>query len=325
MTSTVRPRIDLLQLHFFVAVVDAGSITKASRQCHIAQPALSKRVASLEEELGVQLLHRAAHGVEATDEGMVLYAASRRILRDIAGIADEVHSTGSNPMGEVRLACQDSLTRMISRALAKEVLTNLPQIRLAATAGQSMEIYQALGQGIVDLAVIVHDEELRNLTIDLLIEEEIFVVGSPDLFGDTRDEIDLAALARLPFVFPSSTTFATGQMVVNILGTDDAPINIVAMVDGDALKALIVDGLGCCVLPWSYMQPEIESGEIVYKRVAGKRLKRTIALCSSNERPRSSATRAVATLARRLIEEALASGTWKHARILEREPANEQP
>ena len=39
-------------------------------------------------------------------------------------------------------------------------------------------------------------------------------------------------------------------------------VNIVAMVDGDALKALIVDGLGCCVLPWSYMQPEIESGEM---------------------------------------------------------------
>lgn len=317
MTSTARPRIDLLQLHYFVAVVDAGSITKASRLCHIAQPALSKRVASLEEELGVQLLHRGAFGVEATDEGMVLYRTSKRILRDIAGIADELLSTGSNPKGEVRLACQDSLTRMISRGLATQVLTSFPQVRLAATAGQSRAIYQSLGQGIVDLAVLVHDEELQNLSIDLLVEEEIFVVGAPSLLEPGGAEIARDELAHKPFVFPSSTTFATGQMVVNILGEDNAHVDIVAMVDGDALKALIVDGLGCCVLPWSYMQPEIDSGQIVYKRIAEKKLTRTIALCSSSERPRSSATRVVAELARRLIEESIESGAWKHARIIE--------
>lgn len=316
MNKNARPRIDLLQLHYFVAVVDAGSITKASRLCHIAQPALSKRVASLEEELGVQLLHRGAFGVEATEEGMVLYRTSKRILRDIAGISDELLSTGSHPKGEVRLACQDSLTRMISRALAKQVLTTFPQVRLIATAGQSREIYQSLGQGIVDLAVLVHDEELHNLSIDLLIEEEIFVVGSPSLLGSSM-EITRAELAKKPFVFPSSTTFATGQMVVNILGQDDAPVEIRAMVDGDALKALIVDGLGCCVLPWSFMQPEIESGEIVYKRIAEKKLTRTIALCSSSERPRSSATRAVADLCRQLIEHAIETGAWKHARLIE--------
>ena len=317
MTGTTRPRIDLLQLHYFVAVVDAGSITKASRICHIAQPALSKRVASLEEELGVQLLHRGAFGVEATDEGMILYRTSKRILRDIAAISDEVRSTGQNPRGEVRLACQDSLTRMISRELAKQVLTTFPEVRLTATAGQTREIYQALGQGIVDLAVIVHDEELHNLSIDLLVEEEIFVVGAPSRLAGLGDELTRPDLARMPFVFPSSTTFATGQMVVNILGEDDAPVDIVAMVDGDALKALIVDSLGCCVLPWSYMQPEIDSGQIVYKRIAEKRMMRTIALCSSIGRPRTSATRAVAELARQVIEEALADGTWKHARIVE--------
>lgn len=320
MTQTARPRIDLLQLHYFVAVVDAGSITKASRLCHIAQPALSKRVASLEEELGVQLLHRGAFGVEATEEGMVLYRTSKRILRDIAGISDELMSTGSNPKGEVRLACQDSLTRMVSRGLAKEVLTVFPQVSLIATAGQSREIYQSLGQGIVDLAVLVHDEELQNLSIDLLVEEEIFVVGSPGLLGSTGGEITRAELAKKPFVFPSSTTFATGQMVVNILGQDNAPVEIVAMVDGDALKALIVDGLGCCVLPWSFMQPEIDSGQIVYKRIADKTMTRTIALCSSSERPRSSATRAVADLCRRLIEQSIESGAWKHARVIRTAP-----
>src|SRR6187551_723248 len=107
MDNSRRPRIDLLQLHYFVAVVDAGSITKASRMCHIAQPALSKRVASLEEELGVQLLHRGAFGVQATEEGMTLYRASQRVLRDVAALPDVLNSTSGNPKGSVRIGCQD--------------------------------------------------------------------------------------------------------------------------------------------------------------------------------------------------------------------------
>lgn len=316
MNSNRRPRIDLLQLHYFVAVVDAGSITKASRMCHIAQPALSKRVASLEEELGVQLLHRGAFGVQATDEGMVLYRASQRVLRDVAALPDVLHSTSGNPKGSVRIGCQDSLTRLISRPLAKQVLETYPEIKLAATAGQSMEMYRALGEGTIDLALLVYDEEVHNLAVQLLIEEEMFVVAAPTLFGGEGDTISREELIRLPFVFPSSTAFASGQMVVNLLGGVDAELNVVAMVDGDAFKALIADGLGCCVLPWSFVQPEIEAGTITYRRIEGTPITRRIALCSSHDRPQSAATRAVGGLLQALIESRLEDDSWQHARLL---------
>ena len=317
MLNIPRPRIDLLQLHYFVAVVDAGSITKASRICHIAQPALSKRVASLEEELGVQLLHRGAFGVQATEEGMVLYRASKRVLRDIAAIRDEVRSSAQNPVGNVTIGCQDSLTRLISRPLAKEVIAAFPNIKVAASAGQSMEIYRALGEGLIDLAVIVYDEDIHNVSIQLMIEEEMFVVAAPALFVGEDEEIPLERLVRMPFVFPSSTTFASGQMVVNLLGEDEAEIDIVAMVDGEALKAVIADGLGCCVLPWSFVQPEIECGKIEYRRIKNVPLLRKIALCSSSERPQSAANRSVAGLIQDIVGRSLADGSWQHARLLD--------
>lgn len=317
MLNSQRPRIDLLQLHYFVAVVDAGSITKASRMCHIAQPALSKRVASLEEELGVQLLHRGAFGVQATEEGMVLYHASLRVLRDVAAIRSEVRSSSENPVGNVRLGCQDSLTRLISRPLAKDVVAAFPNIQVAASAGQSMEIYRALGEGLIDLAMIVYDEDIHNVAIHFLLEEELFVVAAPGLFVDEPGEIPLDRLVRMPFVFPSSTTFASGQMVVNLLGEDETQIDIVAMVDGEALKAVIGDGLGCCVLPWSFVQPEIEAGLIDYRRIKDVPLLRKIALCSSNDRPQTAASRAVADLIRRIVDDALAGGSWQYARLLD--------
>ena len=296
MDNSRRPRIDLLQLHYFVAVVDAGSITKASRMCHIAQPALSKRVASLEEELGVQLLHRGAFGVQATEEGMTLYRASQRVLRDVAALPDVLNSTSGNPKGSVRIGCQDSLTRLISRPLAKQVLQTYPDIRLSATAGQSMEIYRGLGEGTLDLALLVYDEEIHNVAVQLLIEEELFVVAAPSLFGDDSETISPEVLASMPFVFPSSTSVASAQMIVNILGGFKTELNVAAMVDGDAFKALIADGLGCCVLPWSFVQPEIESGAITFRRIENTPVFRRIALCTSHDRPQTAATRAVGAM-----------------------------
>lgn len=318
MDNSRRPRIDLLQLHYFVAVVDAGSITKASRMCHIAQPALSKRVASLEEELGVQLLHRGAFGVQATEEGMTLYRASQRVLRDVAALPDVLNSTSGNPKGSVRIGCQDSLTRLISRPLAKQVLTTFPDIRLSASAGQSLEIYRGLGEGTIDLALLVYDEELHNVAVQLLIEEELFVVAAPSLFENEGDTIAPEDLVRMPFVFPSSTSVASGQMIVNMLGGFKTELNVAAMVDGDAFKALIADGLGCCVLPWSFVQPEIESGAITFRRIENTPVFRKIALCSSHDRPQTAATRAVGTMLQELIQAKLADGSWEYARVIDR-------
>ncbi len=317
MLNMPRPRIDLLQLHYFVAVVDAGSITKASRMCNIAQPALSKRISTLEADLGVQLLHRGAFGVQATDEGMVLYQASQRVLREMSAIHQAVRSSTENPAGDVRLGCQDSLTRLISRPLAKETMQLFPSIRLTASAGQSMELYRSLSKGMLDLALIVYDESIHNVAVQLLLEEELFVVAAPSQFDGRGDEITLDELVRIPFVFPSSTTFASGQMVVNLLGEYGDQIDIVAMVDGEALKALIADGFGCCVLPWSFVQPEIESGEIEFRRIKNVPLLRRIALCSSNDRPQTAATGAVSRLIRNLIEAALNDGSWQHAKLVE--------
>lgn len=317
MYSSPRPRIDLLQLHYFVAVVDAGSITKASRICHIAQPALSKRIASLEEELGVQLLHRGAFGVQPTEEGSVLYSACQRVLRDFAAIPDTVRSSAENPAGEVVVCCQDSLTRLVSRPLAKHVAQNYPNIRLAASAGQSLGMYRSLGEGQIDLALLVYDADIFNVSIHLMLEEELFVVAAPSLLADKGPEISLSELASLPFVFPSSTSFASGQMVMSMLEEDNANVNVVAMVDGEALKALIVDGLGCCVLPWSFVQPEIESGEILYRPIKDTPMLRRIALCSSSDRPQSVATRTVAALMQQVIEDSLGDGTWQHARLID--------
>ena len=65
--------MDLRQLRYFAQIVESGSLSKASRQLYIAQPALSQQVSKLEEEVGKPLLNRSSRGVAPTENGLALY------------------------------------------------------------------------------------------------------------------------------------------------------------------------------------------------------------------------------------------------------------
>ena len=82
------------RLKYFVKIVDIGSLTQAAEVLHIAQPALSQQVATLEGELNQQLLIRTKRGVTPTDAGKILYTHARAILRQCEQAQLAVHNVG---------------------------------------------------------------------------------------------------------------------------------------------------------------------------------------------------------------------------------------
>src|SRR3546814_13559493 len=72
--------VDIRQLRYFVQIIENGSLSKASRQLHIAQPALSQQLAKLEDQVGKPLLHRSSKGVSPTENGLALYNHARFML-----------------------------------------------------------------------------------------------------------------------------------------------------------------------------------------------------------------------------------------------------
>ncbi|MGQ7034738.1 LysR family transcriptional regulator [Escherichia coli] len=89
------------RLKYFVKIVDIGSLTQAAEVLHIAQPALSQQVATLEGELNQQLLIRTKRGVTPTDAGKILYTHARAILRQCEQAQLAVHNVGQALSGQV--------------------------------------------------------------------------------------------------------------------------------------------------------------------------------------------------------------------------------
>ncbi|MVZ10491.1 LysR family transcriptional regulator, partial [Serratia marcescens] len=98
------------RLKYFVKIVDIGSLTQAAEVLHIAQPALSQQLATLEGELKQQLLIRTKRGVQPTEAGNILYAHAQTILRQCEQAQSAVNSAGQAMSGQVSLGLASGST-----------------------------------------------------------------------------------------------------------------------------------------------------------------------------------------------------------------------
>ncbi|SJM54691.1 LysR family transcriptional regulator [Gulosibacter sp. 10] len=171
-------RVTLRQLEYFVAVVDAGSVTLASRQVHVSQATVSMAIAQLERDLDADLLirHR-SKGVAPTRAGRELAARARRLL----SMAEELESSAlagdSEMSGPLEIGCVSSLSPHVIPALAAHFDAEHPQVAFDYREGAAGELQEALVEGALDLAIVfsrqcedaVDSTELAEVVLNVML------------------------------------------------------------------------------------------------------------------------------------------------------------
>lgn len=237
--------IDARQLRYFVEVATLGSIKRAAERLHIAQPALSRRMAMLEHELGAVLFNRSASGV-------VLTAAGRRLLGRAAALADEIsrlrerlHSDTEEPMQVLHMGTIASPSMMLLTRLVAEYHRAEPDVVLQVTEGPNNMLRDLLLAGHIDLAL------LPNLTADDQIacrplwRERLFLVTPADR------EPTPAGLAGLTFALASRDP-RIAPTIEQALGSFGLPMRFsLEIPSAGSVKSLISTGTAYSVLPYS--------------------------------------------------------------------------
>ena len=134
------------QLEYFAAVAEAGSISGASRQLHVAQPPVSRQLALLEDELGVCLFLRNNKGVELTEAGRRLYRHSRQMFQDLRSMAENVREVDAGVRGELKLGIVYSDIRMAIEMM-REYHGLYPQVELYVRMGSPADLLDDLDRG----------------------------------------------------------------------------------------------------------------------------------------------------------------------------------
>lgn len=306
--------MDLRQLRYFVAIIQCGSITRASLQLNVAQPALSLHVRNMEADLGVPLLFRTPQGVQPTEAGEVLLRNARAILSQFERAEAEIRGIAEEPVGDVRMGLPSSISQTLGVPLILAAREQYPKLRLCVADAMSGYVLDWLRLGRIDLGLLYSDVEDRGLRSVSLMAEELVLLG-PAADRSHAGPMTLAAMAGCRLVLPSS-----GHGLRDLLdrAAQAAGLRLRPEIEIDAygaIKAMVERGLGCSILPAHAVRREVQEGRLQVSHFEPP-LMRTIHLAMATDRPLSLAVRAVDGLCRAVLAALVRSGEWPAARML---------
>lgn len=156
--------ITLRQLEYFVAVVDAGSVTAAAQEANISQAAASMAMAQLERALGTDLLIRKrSKGIVPTPAGMELAARARRILSLTGEIDAAVSGNWAEMRGELRIGCMSSLSPRIVPPLVKYFHDEFPEVEVIFREGAAADLQHDVIEGRLDIAFLYSLQQIDGV------------------------------------------------------------------------------------------------------------------------------------------------------------------
>jgi LysR family nitrogen assimilation transcriptional regulator len=238
--------ISLRQLRYFVATVDAGSLTQAANILRIAQPAVSQQIADLEAVIGASLLIRSSRGVRATDIGDFVYAQAQSMLRQVAQLPTMAQASERELAGEVSLGLISTLAARLSVPLIALCRSRHPKIRLRILEGTSVTIREMVNSLRVDLGVVFESESAPGVIRRPLFDQRLFAIEAGD---GPETTITLHELATRELVLASAPNTIRKALAQAFSAHELTPCLLAETTSFSSLIAAAASGTGTTVLP----------------------------------------------------------------------------
>lgn len=190
--------MELRRVRYFVAVAEELHFRRAAERLHLAQPALSQQVRKLEQELGVELLHRTKRAVALTSVGAVFLDEARRLLRHADETARIARNAGAGASARLRVGhLSDALPAVLPRAISA-FASRYPAVEIVPETTTPRRAVEDVRAGRLDIAVVGLPAEATGLRVTPFAEEHIVAAIAERHLLSGRTQIPLAALADTP-------------------------------------------------------------------------------------------------------------------------------
>jgi LysR family nitrogen assimilation transcriptional regulator len=302
--------MDTHRLKYFLRIAEEGSITRAATALGIAQPALSRQIRLLEEDLGITLFERTRRGVHLTEEGERLRSSTAAPLRQL----ELAVLYAGSPLARIERGLLFGMVPTAAGVLAAPLLASLgtafPNVHFHVAVAETDDLVLRMLSGAVDLAVINPLPDDRLCYRHLLVED-LVLVGGPTSDLTPESPVRFADLARLPLVMPSAQTGIRNTLENTALRVKVA---ITARYSTDSLevsKDLVAAGLGYAVLPLAACRGDIDAGRLRYAAICEPEINHQlgVAATAALELPREFATK-IGILLREEVSRLTKSGFW---------------
>lgn len=302
--------MNLRQLSYFVRIIELQSLSKAAAVLRVAQPALSRQMRALEDDLGTDLLIRHGWGVTPTAAGQVLADHARRLLRQAQATRDAVAALSAEPAGPLSLGVPGSLALALLPRLSAWFLDHYPKVSLQLLDGFSAAIHGWVMSGRLDVAVLYADRSLGPLAATPLLREPLLLVGAAGRLA-APVPVTVDCLGKTPLILPSRPNRL--RLLLDPFCVDHGlDLDVRAEVDSlPALLAMVRAGQGCTILPYSAVQGLVTDGHLSTAPLDPPALSRTLVMVRPLDRIPTAATGILEQAIRRLVVEAAPTLRWE--------------
>lgn len=284
--------MDTQLLEAFIAVAETGSFSLAGERVYLSQPAVSKRIAQLEEQLDCRLFDRIARTVTLTETGRQLLPRAERILREIEETRQAIADLSGAVSGSLRLAISHHIGLHRIPPLLKAYTTTYPSVEVDINFMDSEQAYEEILHGRYELAAITLAPEPnpRVNTIEVWPDPLAFMVA-PDHSLVGKPSASLGELSRYPAILPGLGTY-TGRIIRQLF--ERHRLQLASTMDTnylETIKMMVSIGLGWSVLPRSMLSDEVREVS-----VPGVGMQRMLGCIHHRDRTLSNAARAFLSL-----------------------------
>jgi len=308
--------MDVKQLTALVTVVEVGSVTRAAELLHVVQPAVTRQIKTLEQELGVPLFERTRQGMRPTEAGLSLAERARRALTELDRARAELAPQPGVVTGIVTLGLLESTASLLAEPLVTAVLRKHPGIELRLQTAYSGHLQRWLDDGDLDLSLLYNLTSSPSLNVTPLVREQLWVAAPPADGLRAPTPVPFADLAGRPLVMPTS---GHGLRVLIDGAARQAGTALPTTLQTNSMvlqKQLVLAGHGWTILPVAGIAADVATGVLSAAPLADPEVWRTIVLAM----PRTGRVPpAVDVVARELLRQAgqvVHNGRWPSAELV---------
>jgi len=303
--------MDLEKVECFLQVAEFGSINRAAIELDMTQPALSRRIAALEHELGVRLLNRDAHGVKLTDAGEKLVRAAPPILRRAHLLRSEI---GHQSQANVAIGMPLSMHRLITVPFTVNTIAQQPSVKLQVFEAFNHHLREWSEQGIVDAAIMSFSERALPGTVQTPLVREQLLLVAPSDYGLQPDTLVTAdQIGSIPLLLPGRPNVIRNS-VAGYLKRHGQTFTRAAEVETLALcLALVRNRLGYAVMPYCALHELPDLDTLSFAPIKGLFI--TWSIFRSQERRHSLGLQQVTNALEERIRQEVRCRRWRYATL----------
>ncbi|MFT8889008.1 MAG: LysR family transcriptional regulator [Ethanoligenens sp.] len=255
--------MEIKQLTTFSVIAKTGNFSEASKILGYAQPTVTTHIQLLESELNVKLFERLGHRVRLTPQGKRLLYYSKYILKYSCEAISELSSNGPNA-GKISIGANESFSVVRLPAVFKRFLIHYPAAEISLKFGSVNDMHEQLQNNTVDVAFFLTREvSFPDLVTEKLLSEQVSVISSPKHPFCTRAAANIKSFENQDLILTQKNCTFRAMIDDCIKQAEVHPRSVIEINNIEAIKQLVISGLGITIMPRISVKSEIAQGLLV--------------------------------------------------------------